>query len=127
MAVAAPVGLAPKITDEELSASFLAGEVAMYVSSVMKLNSIRSPANFPLESPRAPPSPARKSSALRRRGDHVLLRRPGQEDAVLEIPGVRDPGRAMATFTPTATVRTSVVPVAEGQQPAYDQIPYAVQ
>ncbi len=88
------LGLAPKITDEELSASFLAGEVAMYVSSVMKLNSIRSAANFHAGS-RPEPRLRRqgKRAALRRRGDHVLLRRPGQEGRRLEIPGVRDPGR----------------------------------
>ena len=124
------MGLAPKVTDEELSASFLAGEVAMYVSSVMKLNTIRSSVSFKLNVAESPAF-AGKEKKLPSGGAAIMSFSSDQakKDAVWKFLEFAVQDEQMATFTKTGylCVTKSKVPVAEGQQAAYDQIPCAVQ
>lgn len=124
-------GLAPICTDDELFASFVAGDVAMYVASVMKLNTLKDSSSFTVGTAQCPAFtgkdkklPAGGAAIISFTGDDQAKR-----DACWTFMDFATEPEPMTTFTQTGylCVTKADVPVAEGQQPAYDQIPYAVQ
>ncbi|MEF9973985.1 MAG: ABC transporter substrate-binding protein [Clostridia bacterium] len=124
-------GLAPICTDAELGASFLAGDVAMYCSSVMKLASIRESVSFEMGVAKFPAF-GEKPLALPAGGAAIISftgEDQAKRDAVWKFIDFATEPEAMATFTQTGylCVTKAEVPMAEGQAVAYEQLPFAVQ
>ncbi len=124
-------GLAPVCTDDEQMASFIAGDIAMYTASVMKLASLKNSAAFDVgvamfpafgDKPRK--LPAGGAAIISFTADTQAKR-----DGIWAFMDFATTDEQMATFTKTGylCVTKGDVPVAEGQQAAYDQIPFAVQ
>lgn len=124
-------GYAAINTDGELMADFIAGNVAMYISSVMKLNTIRTSSNFALGVAQFP-SFDEKPRQLPAGGAAFIsftnTKNAAKKNAVWKFINFATSDESMKTFTQTGyvCVTKAKVDVAEGQQPAYDQLAYAV-
>ena len=124
-------GLAPICTDAEQMASFTAGDIAMYTASVMKLASLNSSTAFdvgvgmfPAFGEKERKLPAGGAAIISFTADTQAKR-----DGIWSFIEYATDTEAMATFTKTGylCVTKAEVPVAQGQEVAYAQIPFAVQ
>ncbi len=124
-------GCAAINTDGELMADFIAGNVAMYISSVMKLNALRTSCGFNLDVAEFP-SFGDKPKKLPAGGSALIsftdTNNSAKKDAVWKFIDFATSDESMRTFTKTGyvCVTKAKVDVEEGQQPAYDQLAYAV-
>lgn len=124
-------GYAAVNTDGELMADFIAGNVAMYISSVMKLNAIRTSSNFELgvaEYPSFGDKPRKLPAGGAAFISFTDLNDAAKKDAVWKFIEYATNDESMKIFTQTGyvCVTKAEVAVAEGQQPAYNQLAYAV-
>lgn len=124
-------GLAPVCTDDEQMASFTAGDIAMYVASVMKLSSLNSSAAFDVGVEMFP-SFGDKPRMLPAGGAAIIsftADTQAKRDAIWAFMDFASTDEQMASFTKTGylCVTKGEVPVAPGQEVAYAQIPFAVQ
>ena len=124
-------GLAPICTDDEQMASFIAGDIAIYTASVMKLSSLKNSAAFDVgvamfpafgDKPRK--LPAGGAAVISFTADTQAKR-----DAIWAFMDFATTDEQMTTFTKTGylCVTKGKVPVAQGQEAGYEQIPFAVQ
>ena len=122
-------GLIPVCTDNELFADFIAGEMAFYCGSCMKLSSIASGANFELEVAMNPAFTG-KQRALPAGGSGIFnfSKDKDAQAAVWKFIEYATSAEAMEIFTKTGylSVTTDEVPVTPGQEAAYESVPYAV-
>lgn len=123
------LGLAPINTDAELMANFIAGDVAMYVASCMKLASIRSSTTYNLGVVECP-SFGSKVKALPAGGAAIMsfTKDKSKYDAIWKFLNYAIEQEAMGIFTQTGYLCVSKVevPMTEGQEAAYNQLQYAV-
>lgn len=123
------LGLAPVNTDAELMANFIAGDVAMYISSCMKLSSIRQSVTYNLDVAECPSFGA-KPKALPAGGAAIMsfTKDKAKYDAIWKFFNFAVGQEAMELFTKTGylCVSKAEVPMAEGQEAAYNQLQYAV-
>ncbi len=124
------LGLAPICTDAELQANFTAGAVAMYVSSCMKLSSIKKEVAFNLNVAECPAF-GKKVKALPAGGAAIMsfTKDKSKYEAIWKFLDFATSPEAMAMFTKTGylAVTKATVPVSPGQEAAYNQLKYAVQ
>ena len=124
-------GLAPICTDDEQFASFIAGDIAIYCASVMKLATLNSSAAYDVGVAKFPAF-GEKPLALPA-GGAAIISFTADTDAkragIWSFMDFATQDDAMATFTQTGylCVTKGTVPMAPGQEVAYEQIPYAVQ
>jgi multiple sugar transport system substrate-binding protein len=122
-------GLAQVNTDSEQEANFTAGGIAMYVSSCMKLSSIKSKVNFTLKVAEAPAF-GTKPKVLPSGGAAIISfsRDKAKSPAIWKFLDFATSNEAMLIFSKTGylAVTKAKVPVMEGQQAAYDQMKYMV-
>ena len=123
-------GLIPVCTDNELFADFIAGEMAFYCASCMKLSSITSGANFELQVAMNPAFEG-KQRALPAGGSGIFnfSKDERAQDAAWKFIEYALSAEAMNIFTKTGylSVTTDEVPITPGQEAAYEGVPYAVQ
>jgi multiple sugar transport system substrate-binding protein len=122
-------GLAAIDTDAELMASFIAGNVGMYVSSCMKLSSIRNSVTFNLKVAECP-SFGTKRKALPAGGAAIMsfTKDKSRYNAIWRFMDYATSPEAMEMFTKSGylAVTKAKVPMAPGQEAAYAQLEYAV-
>ncbi len=122
-------GLAPKITDEEANASFTAGNLGMWITTIFRLGTFRSQTTFDLG---VAPLPAfdGKPTALPGGGAAIMVfaKDPAKQKAAWELAKYLTSQEAMASWTKTGylNVIKAEVPVAKGQEVAYEQRARAV-
>ncbi len=121
--------LSPPGADEEIAASFLAGDLGMYGTTIMKLLSQRNMATFELG---VAPFPAftGKEKRLPAGGAaiSVFTEKKESQDAVWKLIDYMTSDEALKEWTKTGylCVTKADVPVAKGQDIAYSQVPNAV-
>lgn len=122
-------GLHPICTDDELYADFVAGNVAMYDSSCMKLAGMQKAANFDLEVAKTPAF-GLKPRALPAGGAAIInfSKDKARKDASWRFIEFATSQKAMEIFSQSGylCVTKDKVPVNKGQEAAYSQIPNAV-
>jgi multiple sugar transport system substrate-binding protein len=122
-------GLAAIDTDAELMASFIAGNVGMYVSSCMKLASIQSSVTFNLKVAECPAF-GTKTKALPAGGAAIMsfTRDKAKYNAIWRFLDYATSPEAMEMFSKSGylVVTKAQVPVTPGQEAAYVQLQYAV-
>lgn len=122
-------GLIPVCTDNELFADFIAGEMAFYCGSCMKLSSIAAGANFELQVAMNPAFTG-KQRALPAGGAGIFnfSKSERAQEAVWKFIEYALSAEAMEIFTKTGylSVTTDEVPITPGQEAAYESVPYAV-
>jgi multiple sugar transport system substrate-binding protein len=122
-------GLAAIDTDAELMASFIAGNVGMYVSSCMKLASIQSSVTFDLKVAECPAF-GTKRKALPAGGAAIMsfTDDKAKYDPIWRFLDYATSPDAMEMFTKSGylAVTKAQVPMAPGQESAYAQLQYAV-
>jgi multiple sugar transport system substrate-binding protein len=122
-------GLSPMGVDEEIAASFLAGDLAMYCTTIMKLLSQRSMAKFELG---IAPFPAftGKPKRLPAGGAalSVFAKDKAKYPAIWKLVDYMTTEEALTKWTKTGylCVTKAKVPVTPGQEVAYSQVPNAV-
>lgn len=123
------LGLAPINTDSEMMANFIAGDIAMYISSCMKLSSIRNSVTYDLEVAECPAF-GNKPKALPAGGAAIMsfTKDKTKYDAIWKFFNFAIEQEAMELFTKTGylCVSKAEVPMADGQEAAYNQLQYAV-
>jgi multiple sugar transport system substrate-binding protein len=122
-------GLSPKGIDEDLHASFAAGGLAMYGTTIMKLRSLRENAKFELG---VAPFPAfeGKTKALPAGGAAIMVfsKDPQKQKAAWELAKYLTSEEGMKSWTKTGylCIIKADVPIEKGQEVAYAQVPNAV-
>lgn len=119
-------GLSPVGTDEELQASFVAGDLGMYCTTIMKLLSQRNMAKFELGI--APfPTFAGKPQKLAAGGAAITVfaKDKQKQAAILKLIAFLTSDASMQEWTKTGylCITKAKVPVSPGQEIAYAQLP----
>jgi multiple sugar transport system substrate-binding protein len=123
------LGLAAVDTDPELMASFIAGNVAMYISSCVKLSSLRKSADFTLKVAECPGF-GTKRKTLPAGGAAIMsfTKDKSKYNAIWRFIDYAAGPEAMETFTRSGylSVIKAKIPMVSGQEAAYAQLEYAV-
>jgi multiple sugar transport system substrate-binding protein len=123
------LGLAPVSTDAEIMNSFAAGNIAMYVTTIMKIDSLESQAKFSL---RVTDFPAfgTKRRTLAAGGSAIIsfTKDKSKYGAVWKFLDFAASQEGMRIFTKTGYICpiTAEVPIRRGQEVAYRQFEFAV-
>ena len=122
-------GLSPKGTDAEMTASFTAGGIGMYVASIMKLASLRQNSKFEIGVAPFPTFEGKKPALpIGGAGLFVFSKDKAKQKAAWELVKYFVSEEGLRTWTKTGYLgpTKAKMPMAKGQEVAYSQLPYSV-